>query len=234
MKHFFKLASIAMATGSVYATTPFHEEVKVIHDLLAADAPILNDILEARATIWNDTGAFVNTGFTSADSSNNYVSGDDFAEVKEMGMGGNIFRGVALNADGTVLVQFASSDDFTSDAGGAYTNNSGSVSLSSAYNKRLRGHYVVFHPIHHNYANGTISTISDTSNHQMIKIDAWVCETYTEDATSYSGISDRDYLMFKAQDFLETDDGLGKKFVSFANELPAPFNKCVSADNNAM
>jgi hypothetical protein len=68
----------------------------------------------------------------------------------------------------------------------------------------------------------------------MIKIDAWVCETYTEDATSYSGISDRDYLMFKAQDFLETDDGLGKKFVSFANELPAPFNKCVSADNNAM
>ena len=164
MKALLKITSVAMVAGSVYATTPFQEEVSVIYNLLAADAPILNDILEARATIWNDTGDFTTKGYRNSHGGN-YEDGDVFDEVRDMGMAGNIFRGVALNPDGTVVVQFANATDFNS----RYENNNRSASLGSAYNKRLRGHYVKFYPFSQSNNEDPKQIVSSLDDHQEIQ-----------------------------------------------------------------
>ena len=217
MKHFFTLASAAMIAGSVFATA-FDEEVSKLNSLLAADAPIVNDILTVRQTEWNQSGHFSNLGYTASSTGAAYADGDTFAEVERLGMAGNIIRGVALNPDGSVIIQFTTGADYKTDSSNVY---------NTAFNQRLRGHYVKFIPFELRADTSDKVIVNASSDHKEIQIGGWLCETYAE-----GDLSTADYVIFKANKIIETSSGtMEQRLVSFANQLPAPFNKCANSNS---
>jgi hypothetical protein len=212
MRKFIVLAGSAMVAGMAYGTA-FEDEVKIVSNLLAPDAAILDDILSIRESQWNASGYFTTLGYTPAQAGAAYADGDTFAEVEKLGFAGNIFRGIALNPDGTVIVQFTLGSDILTTNDKVY---------NSSFNARLRGHYVKFIPYQLRADQDDKVIVNDQSNHQQIHIGGWICETYAE-----GSLTTADYELFKAKDVIETVDGtMQERLVSFANQLPAPFNKC--------
>ena len=210
---------VATLASSAFAQTAFDSEVANVASLLSADAPILANLLENRKSEWNSTGEFANLGYDdgNADAVEAFADGDTFTEVELMGFAGNIIDGVALNPDGTVIVQFAEGDDYSTDSSGQLTN--------PGYHTRLRGHYVKFIPFEVRADQSNKVIVTDSSNNEQIQISDWVCETYDAD------LSTADYVLFKANRIIETSENtLAQRLVSFSSMLPAPFDKCANTN----
>ena len=218
MKKILTMAGIATLATSAFSDTAFDSEVVKIKGLLGADGPILSDLLDIRKSEWNATGEFANLGYDdgNSDAVEAFADGDTFTEVELMGLAGNIIDGVALNPDGSVIVQFAEGADYLTSSDKTY---------NPGYSTRLRGHYVKFIPfeVRGDQANKVI--VTDSSNNEQIQISDWVCETYDAD------LSTADYVLFKANKIIETSENtLAQRLVSFAHMLPAPFDKCANTN----
>ena len=220
MKKLLTIAGAATLATSAFALTAFEEEALRIKALLASDAPILEDILEAHKAEWNGTGIFQVWGFTDADSDNIFDDGETRAEVEDMGLSGGIITGVMASADGTIIIQMNEGGDFVATGSSGYLNNPG-------FSARLDGKYVKLIPFQLQL-DGSKVVVNASSDNDSVQIAGYTCQTYE------SNLSTQDYDLFKASTMIDTNGatagGLAERLVSFASYLGAPFDSCHSTD----